>query len=198
VIKQNGMRLGLRMTISAAAIAILCGSVSAQTTDTTTTPDLNQLLQQFGGLFGLGGTTGITTTPSTTDTTTGTTTDTTTGTDTGTGMGTGPQPTIIGNRFTTTTGGALGLRRPGLMIQHSFAVQNGTETIPGDFVDTPSFARATVDEIALNFLDTISSLIQSLNLLGSAGDIFNPGGSGGGVGFTGAATTGGGTTTPIS
>lgn len=198
MIKQNGMSLQLRMTISAAAIALLCGSVSAQTTDTTstTTPDLNQLLQQFGGLFGLGGTTGITTTPSTT---TGTTTDTTTGTTTGTETGTGPQPTIIGNQFTTTTGGALGLRRPGLMIQHSFAVQNGTEMIPGDFVDTPSFARATVDEIALNFLDTISSLIQSLNLLGSAGDIFNPGGSpGGSGGFTGAATTGGGTTTPIS
>ena len=199
--KLNRIGLGQGIVTASAVCLAISASSFAQTTTTpptTTTPTLtvlNPLIDQFGGFFALGcttGTGGITTTPTTTDT--GTPTPPPTGDD----MGTGPQPTIVGNQFTTTTGGALNARRPGLMIQRSFAIQSGSEMPDGNYVDEPNFAQSVFNEIGLNMIESISGLIQSLNLLGSVGDIFNPGGGTGGGGFPGAATTGGGTTTPIS
>lgn len=199
-LNRIGLRLAIAFTIaiclgvSASSLAQTTTPTTPTTTTPTTTPDLNQLIDQFGGFFGLGDTGGITTTPPTT----GDTPDTPTDPGTGDGMGTGPQPTIVSNQFTTTSGGALNARRPGLMVQYAISVQNGTTMPEGNYVDEPNFFQSVFDEIGLNMIESISGLIQSLNLLGSVGDIFNPGGGTGGVGFPGAATTGGGTTTPIS
>lgn len=186
------------LTMSSVVTAQTTTTPPTTTTTTTTTgqPDINQLLQQFGPLLGLGGTTtGITPTTTPTDGTT-TTDDTTPPTD---GDGTGPQPTIVTNQFTTTSGGALGARRPGLMIQRAIAVQSGSVELPGNYTSEPGWVGQTIEDIGLTVIDTFSGLIDAFGALLGIGDIFDPdnGGTGGGNTLPNAATTGGGTTTPI-
>lgn len=192
------MRKLSKLIPAIAVIALIMSSVvTAQTTTTTTgQPDINQLLQQFGPLLGLGGTTtGVTPTTTPTD---GTTTPPTTTPPTG-GDGTGPQPTIVTNQFTTTTGGALGARRPGLMIQRAIAVQSGSVVPSGNYTSEPGWVGQTIEDIGLTVVDTFSGLIDAFGALLGIGDIFDPGngGTGGGNTLPNAATTGGGTTTPI-
>ncbi len=186
------------MTVLAfGAVALSADLCPGQVFPTTgTQPDINQLLQQFGPLLGLTGTTTGTTTDTTGTTTTtptdGTTTPPTDGTD-----GTGPQPTIITDQFTTVTGGALQARRPGLMIQRAIAVQSGSAMPSGAGpADEPSFFRETFDMIALDFIDMLTNLLSSLNILGSLDGTGSPG-TGSGSTIPNAATSGQGTTVPI-
>lgn len=169
------------------------GGTTTPTTPTTTAqPDLNQLLQQFGPLLGLTGTTtGITTQSDGTGTTTQPATPPT-------AEEGGPQPTIVGNQFTTTTGGALLARRPGLMTQRAMAVQSGAVELQGNFVDEPSWFIETRNDITDILFDTANGIVSALNALFAFDNPLTPGGSTGGTTtIPNAATSGGGTTTPI-
>jgi|CXWL01.1.fsa_nt_gi hypothetical protein len=151
--------------------------------------DISQLLQQFGTLTGQGGITQTPTTPTTTQPTTP-------------GTGTGVrQPTITGEtQFNTASGGALGLRRPGIYIQNAMAVQGDTnEFIDGSAVQEPdNFYKSTFDQIALGVIDQFTSLIESLNLLSGLGGLAGTGtGSTGTSTISNPATTGAGTTTTL-
>lgn len=193
----SGMRFIVALALFVGAAALYPNVVMAQLTSTTAQTDVSQLLQQFGPLLGLSGTgTGITTTTDTGTTTTQPSTPTTPPT----GDGTGPQPTVVSNQFTTTTSGALNGRRPGLMIQRSIAIQNGTATIPGNESDDSSWFERTSNDIALTILDTFSGILDTVGAALGFTDFLNPGGGGGGGGqstIPNAATSGGGTTTPI-
>jgi hypothetical protein len=185
--------LSLAVCLASAAV------ITAQTTPTTPTTggqnlDVNAILQALG----LGG--------NLLDTGTGTGTGT--GTDTGTGTPTtqpsGPTetpPSIVENQFTTTGSAALQARAPGLFIQHARAVQDGSVTLTGDAVDDPGFAETLTTDISNVVLNTWSGIFSSINtFLGALGGF--GGVDSGGTGTTGtipnAATSGQGTTTPIS
>ncbi|MEK6644216.1 MAG: hypothetical protein AABZ08_09920 [Planctomycetota bacterium] len=179
-------------------IALAATPAIAQTTTTQTQQiDINAILQSLGGLgalSGLGGLTGTTTGGTTTGgTTTGGTT--TGGTTTGTST---TAPGIIGNQFTTTSGGALGARRPGLFIQQAIALQNGTVELAGTGpVVEPNFFRDTAQAISEEVLAVINDLINTVNTgLGVLSGIGT--GTGGTPTIINPATTGTGTTTPIS
>lgn len=102
---------------------------------------------------------------------------------------------IVGNQFSTTTNGALQERRPGTYVQQGTAVQQGSaDFIVGDAMPAePGFYRETFELLALQVIDIISQLLQSLNLLtganplsgltdglGLTGNITNPLTNGGG------------------
>lgn len=178
-------------------IALSTATTSAQTT-TNQQVDLNAILQSLGGIGGLSGligngTTGGTTTGGTTTggtTTGGTTTDGSTGTTTG-------APSIVGNQFTTTSGGALQDRAPGLFIQQAIGVQNGTVELSGNGPAVePNFFRDTAQGVFDEILKSINDIITAINT--GLGAITGLPGSGGTPTIINPATTGTGTTTPIS
>lgn len=114
----------------------------------------------------------------------------------------GRQP-IITNQFSTTTGGALQARRPGLFIQQGVGVQQGTlDFFDGGVVDTDSFFRETVMLVFQGFMDSITSFLSTINLAADLGGLFG-GGTGTGTGtatpgtLTNGTTTGQGTMTPV-
>ncbi len=183
-----------RKVLSFVAASFLMTSVAAAQTTDTGSVDVNQLLEQFGPLLGLNDvTSGITTTPDGTGTTTTQPAPTP-------GDGTGPQPTIVENQFTTTSGGALQARAPGLMVQRALAVQTGEVTLEGNATSEPGWVGQTLEDIGMAVIETISGIVTSISGLFDFSDIFDPGsggGSGGGNQLPNGATTGGGTTTPI-
>lgn len=175
--------------------ALSTATASAQTT-TNQQIDLNAILQSLGGLGNLGDligngtgtTTGGTTTGGTT--TGGTTTDGSTGTTTG-------APSIVGNQFTTTSGGALQDRAPGLFIQQAIGVQNGSVELSGNGPAVePNFFRDTAQGVFDEILNSINDIITAINA--GLGAITGLPGSGGTPTIINPATTGTGTTTPIS
>ena len=114
----------------------------------------------------------------------------------GTTAPTGGRQPIVQNQFTTTSGGALQLRRPGLYIQQGFAVQNGQGSFPGAPEEEPSWVRQTTDTIALDFINVFTDLFGALNAI--IGSINPSSGSAAFVPISNAATTGQGTSVPIS
>lgn len=86
---------------------------------------------------------------------------------------TGPttrQP-IVTNQFTTTSGGALQQRRPGIWVQNGMAVQAGTLTIPGDAQPEPrSWYLDTLEQIFQAILDELTAFLQTLNLANIFGE----------------------------
>lgn len=114
----------------------------------------------------------------------------------GTSAPTGGRQPIIQNQFTTTSGGALQIRRPGLYIQQGIAVQNGQGNFSGVPEEELGWVRETADNIALDFINVFTDLFGMLDtLIGS----INPGsGSAAFVPISNAATTGQGTSVPIS
>lgn len=188
----RGGSIGILAAVACGVILGAARPASAQVLPQQT-GDLTQLLQTFGGLGGLqnllGGTTGTTTTN-----TTGTTNQVTTTQPVG-----DSQPTIVSNQFTTTSSGALNERAPGLMVKRSIAVQTGEVEIPGEVTEEVSFFRDTFNKVLDQTLGTISDALTAINtLLGTAaGGGVNGGGSTIGT-IPNAATTGQGTSTPIS
>jgi hypothetical protein len=186
----RALRFVVFMAVAAAIFGAAATSASAQIIQQQGATDLNQLLQTFGGLGGLQGLLGGTGTTTTTTDTTGTTTTTTQPSDGGF------QPTIVSNQFTTTSSGALNERRPGLMIQHAIAMQNGEAPPSGEVPDDTSFFRDTFNKVLDKTLTTISDALTAFDaLLGLAT------GSGDGSGLIfpipNAATSGQGQTNTI-
>lgn len=183
------------------AVAVMCvafmsATASAQTTQPTQGVDLNAIIQSLGGLGGLSDLFGNGTGTTTGGTTTGGTTTGGTTTGGGTGTTTGA-PAIVGNQFTTTSGSALQARSPGLFIQQAIGVQNGTVELSGEGEAVePNFFRDTAQGVFDEILNSINEIITAINA--GLGAITGLPGSGGTPTIINPATTGTGTTTPIS
>ncbi|MBI5765259.1 MAG: hypothetical protein HZA51_17240 [Planctomycetes bacterium] len=193
-------RIAFAVAVVIPAFTIATASAQTTTPQQTQQVDLNAILQSLGGLGGLGGligngtgTTGGTTTGGTT--TGGTTTG---GTTTGGATGTSTSaPSIVGNQFTTTSGGALQARSPGLFIKQAIGVQNGTVELSGEGEAVePNFFRDTAQGVFDEILKSINDIITAINT--GLGVITGLPGSGGTPTIINPATTGTGTTTPIS
>ncbi len=73
---------------------------------------------------------------------------------------------IVQNQFTTTSGGALQARAPGIYVQQGIRVQTGEfDPFTGDAVREPGFIAETVEMLWLQVIDILISIIDSLNLL---------------------------------
>ncbi len=113
----------------------------------------------------------------------------------------GRQPTIT-NQFTTTTGGALQARRPGLFVQQGIAEVQGQSTLlTGDIPDQNRFFHDTAVLVFQNILDSILRFMSNLNFassLGNLGSLFGTtGGTTGLGGIPNPMTTGPGTSIQI-
>ncbi|MFQ5424229.1 MAG: hypothetical protein ACE5F9_09650 [Phycisphaerae bacterium] len=105
----------------------------------------------------------------------------------------GRQPTIT-NQFTTTTGGALQARRPGLFVQQGIAEVQGQSTfLTGDIPDQNRFFHDTAVLVFQNILDSILRFMSNLNLASSLGNLGSLFGTTGGT--TGLSTIPNSTTT---
>ena len=73
---------------------------------------------------------------------------------------------IVTNQFTTTGGGALQQRRPGLYVQQGIAVQQGSSGFfDGDVPEQFGFFEETIRIILLDILEMLSEALSGLNLL---------------------------------
>ncbi len=116
---------------------------------------------------------------------------------------TGRQP-VITNQFTTTTGGALQARRPGVTIQQGIGVQQGSvDFFDGGLMPEDGFLQETMFIIMQSIFDSIMGILDTINLaagLGGLADIFGLDGGGGTTQMTtvgNPTTTGQGTMTPV-
>jgi len=166
---------------------------------TTTTPNLGQLLQTL---------TGGATTPTQTATNPATTPTTTTQPSTPGGTASGTrQPIVTGNaQFQTATAAGLAARRPGTYIQNALAEHAGQlDSLDGSAVpEQLNFYRSTFDQVVLSAINAFSGVIQSLNgVLGLATGLGTTTGTGTTTTPTNSTTipnqttTGSGTTTQI-
>ena len=113
------------------------------------------------------------------------------------------QPNVITNQFSTTTGGALNARRPGLIIQQGIAAQQGSLEIVGGPMPEDGFLQETMFIIMQSIFDSILGILDTINLaagLGGLANIFGLDGGGGTTQMTtvpNPTTTGQGTMTPV-
>ena len=78
--------------------------------------------------------------------------------------GSGRQP-IVENQFTTTGGGALQARAPGLYTSQAIAIQEGTfDPFDGNVPDNTPWVRETFDQLFLQFVGIIQDLVDLLNV----------------------------------
>lgn len=191
--RSGGSKKRTLLLIVGTVMGIGIGGALAQIVPSTGNgTDIATLLQQFGALFGSG--TGTTTT---TDTTTGTTTTTQPS------AGSGRQP-IVEDQFTTTSGGSLQVRRPGIWIQNAMAVQAGeSEFLTGDVPAEPdNFFKSTADTIFMNLIDLFTNILSGLNVFASASSGLpaiggTTTGTGGTTSIPNGTTSGAGTSVPI-
>lgn len=113
----------------------------------------------------------------------------------------GRSPTI-GNQFTTTTGGALQARRPGLQVQQGIAETTGSsQFLVGDATHPDDFVTTQIKSLILQIFDTISQIFSGLNVLAGGNPLSGLlGGSGGtsGLGSLFGNLTSGTGSVPIS
>lgn len=113
----------------------------------------------------------------------------------------GTRQPIVENQFTTTSGGALQARAPGIYTQQAIAVQEGDLVLDGSGIpDQPSFPRQLFDDLLLQFIDILISIVDGLNLVAGGNPL--TGGTGGLGGLldgilSNPLTTNSGGSTPI-
>ena len=113
------------------------------------------------------------------------------------------QPNVITNQFSTTTGGALNARRPGLIIQQGIAAQQGSLPIVGGPPMPEPFLQETLFIIMQSMFDSILAILDTINLaagLGGLASLFGLDDGGGTMQMTtvpNPTTTGQGTMTPV-
>ncbi len=166
------------------AVALAAGIILATTTPASaqlgSSSGLQDLLDSFLN--------GNTTTSSSTTTQSGTT-----------AISGNTRQTLITNQFSSTSAGSLQSRRPGLWIQQSIAVHNGSlDSFTGIPEETPNFFRDTFNQLFDETAGIISNILTGINTLVTS--LFNGGGGGGSsfVPIDNAATSGHGTTQTIN
>lgn len=111
---------------------------------------------------------------------------------------------VITDQFSSTSGGALQARRPGLQVQQGIATTNGTsEFLVGDATSPPDFVDETISLMIQEFFNQISQILSGLNLLvggNPLSGLFGGSGTGGlgGLGSLFGGLTGGSGSIPIS
>ncbi|MCA9255837.1 MAG: hypothetical protein KDA33_09375 [Phycisphaerales bacterium] len=108
---------------------------------------------------------------------------------------------VITDQFSSTSGGALQSRAPGLQVQQGIAAASGSSTfLVGDDMDDADFLPDTISLIIQEIINQISQILSSLNLLVGGNPLSGLlGGSGtSGLGSLFGGLTGGTGSIPIS